>query len=236
MNAFNPVRVVVVHDDPVMAAGLVAVLQAAGDLRVAARAVYDALASFPFGGVDADVVVADYRTGLACLEQAGRAVPGRGIRLPKVMVVTLLDRAEDVRSAMRAGVLGYVRQGAPVEDLIHGVRQLARGSRYLGDTVAQRIADSLTREGLTTRETEVLHLLTRGLANKAIARDLGIAVGTVKTHVKGILDKLDARSRTHAVAVATELGLVHSDNPSIPSIGGVINGARLPQIGRNLFS
>jgi DNA-binding NarL/FixJ family response regulator len=228
MNATNPFSVLVAHDDPVIAAGLAAVLQEAGDLCVAVRASHASLESFAPCWIDADVVVADYRSGLACLEQATQAVPGRGVRPPKVMVLTMLYREEDIRSAMRAGVRGYMLQGSPVEELINGVRLLARGSRYLCDTVAQRIADSLTREELTCRETEVLHLLTRGFANKSIARELGIAIGTVKTHVKGILDKLDARTRTHAVAVAAERGLVHGEKRSIPSIGAVLNGTRLP--------
>jgi DNA-binding NarL/FixJ family response regulator len=64
--------------------------------------------------------------------------------------------------------------------------KLARGSHYLCAAVAGRVAGSIRREDLTHRETEVLDLLTLGMANKVIARELGIAVGTVKTHVKGI--------------------------------------------------
>jgi DNA-binding NarL/FixJ family response regulator len=88
------------------------------------------------------------------------------------------------------------------------VTALSQGQRYLAHSVSRRIADSLTRERLTTRETQVLNLLTTGSCNKAIAKELGIAVGTVKVHVKGILEKLDATTRTHAVIVAAQRGLV----------------------------
>jgi two-component system NarL family response regulator len=70
------------------------------------------------------------------------------------------------------------------------------------------MADSFTRIGLTSRETDVLQLLAQGCCNKSIARELGIGVGTVKTHVKGLFDKLGATARTHAVVLATRRGLV----------------------------
>jgi DNA-binding NarL/FixJ family response regulator len=70
------------------------------------------------------------------------------------------------------------------------------------------MADSLTREALTAREAEVLDLLACGQCNKSIARQLDIAVGTVKAHVKAIMAKLDASSRTQAVSVAAQRGLV----------------------------
>lgn len=224
MNGSNRISVLVVHEDPVMAAGLGTLLREAVDLDVSVRAAGAPAQDSDDTPAHADVVVADYRSGVALMERATVATPGQGIRLPKVMILSAMDREADVRSAMRAGVRGYVVQGAPIEELINGVRLLARGSRYLCDTVAERIADSLTREDLTSRETEVLHLLTRGMANKVIARQLGIAVGTVKTHVKGILEKLDARTRTHAVAIATERGLVSVGARQVPGTTSVMVG------------
>ncbi|RZA34551.1 MAG: response regulator transcription factor [Lysobacteraceae bacterium] len=84
---------------------------------------------------------------------------------------------------------------------------LAR-QRYLSESMTRSVADSLTRESLTGRETDVLQLLAQGCCNKSIARKLGIGVGTVKTHVKGVMSKLDATARTHAVVVATQRGLI----------------------------
>lgn len=74
--------------------------------------------------------------------------------------------------------------------------------------MAQRIAADFAREPLTTREEDVLQLLARGLCNKSIAGRLGIAVGTVKAHVKSIFGKLEASSRTEAASIATELGII----------------------------
>lgn len=126
------------------------------------------------------------------------------------MAVTQIRSEWDVRAAMNAGVDGYVLQGCPLEELIHGVRMLAQGSRYLCPAVVHLIADSLTREALTSRETDVLGLLAQGASNKLIAHQLGIAVGTVKAHMRSIMDKLDATTRAHVVTVACRRGLVSS--------------------------
>ncbi|MDM0076544.1 response regulator transcription factor [Variovorax sp. J2P1-59] len=204
MPTIEPIQVSVIHEDPVMSAGLAAILGSRPGLAVTVRSAVQ-----PAEGADTpDVVVADYRSGLEFLADAKAAKGARRHRGPKVMVVTPIDREWEIRSAINAGIHGYLLQGCQVDELIDGVTALSQGQRYLAHSVSRRIADSLTRERLTTRETEVLKLLTTGSCNKAIAKELGIAVGTVKVHVKGILEKLDATTRTHAVIVAAQRGLV----------------------------
>jgi DNA-binding NarL/FixJ family response regulator len=85
-------------------------------------------------------------------------------------------------------------------------------------SVAQRMADSLTRASLTMRETEVLRLVATGQSNKAIARLLMIELGTVKSHMSAIMGKLGANSRTHAVRIATARGLVEEHQPAEASL------------------
>ncbi|MDL9998656.1 response regulator transcription factor [Variovorax sp. J22P240] len=204
MPTIESIRVFVIHEDPVMSAGLVAILGNRPGLAVTAEgAIHSAE-----GVVMPDVVVADYRSGLAFLADTKAAKGERRNRGAKVMVVTPIDREWEIRSAINAGIHGYLLQGCQIDELIDGVTALSQGQRYLAHSVSRRIADSLTRERLTTRETQVLNLLTTGSCNKAIAKELGIAVGTVKVHVKGILEKLDATTRTHAVIVAAQRGLV----------------------------
>jgi DNA-binding NarL/FixJ family response regulator len=101
-----------------------------------------------------------------------------------------------------------------VRDLVAGIRALARGENYLCDAVAHQLSRIAPRDMLTSREDEVLRLLARGRSNKSIARELDIAVGTVKVHVKSILSKLDASSRTEAASIATERGLVDVSDSS----------------------
>jgi len=124
------------------------------------------------------------------------------------MIVTQCDKEHHVRIAMDSGVQGYVLQGCEVQELEHAVQLLKRGMRYLSASLTSCVADSLRREHLTNRETEVLKLVAAGYGNKAIARELGIGLGTVKSYVKTVMSKLDANGRTQAVVVADQRGLL----------------------------
>ena len=193
-----PSAVHILHTDPVMTAGLHAILADRQEWRVSTHL------SQPEARQVARVLVADYDTGLALARQPEHA----GLRRPSVLIVTQLDKEWEVRLAMDAGVHGYVLQSCSQDELLKAVASLAQGQRYLSESVTRSVADSLSRETLTGRETDVLQLLAEGCCNKSIARKLGIGVGTVKTHVKGVMSKLDATARTHAVVVATQRGLI----------------------------
>ncbi|WP_296952985.1 response regulator transcription factor [uncultured Massilia sp.] len=213
-----PNHVHVVHADPAMDAGLYAILAAHADWRVTSEAREPAQRAL------ARVLVADHATGIAL----ARAGAGR----QAVLVVSQRDKEWDVRTAMESGVLGYLHQSCPADELAHAVRQLLRGIRYLSEPVSRNVAAGLGRAALTERETDVLHLLAEGYCNKLIARRLGIGVGTVKTHVKGVMSKLDATARTHAVVVAAARGLIDPGRRSAvpaPEQAPVARAARVLQ-------
>ena len=193
-----PSAVHIIHTDPVMTAGLHAILADRQEWRVSTHP------SQPEARQGARVLVADYDTGLALARQPEHA----GLCRPSVLIVTQLDKEWEVRLAMDAGVQGYVLQSCSQDELLEAVASLVQGQRYLSESVTRSVAASLSRETLTGRETDVLQLLAEGCCNKSIARRLGIGVGTVKTHVKGVMSKLDATARTHAVVVATQRGLI----------------------------
>jgi two-component system NarL family response regulator len=194
------VNIVIAHSDAIVRAGLAALLGAEGDLHVTMAG--------PDAGFHpgADVIIVDHRGGLEHMRRCANAHHGE--HTARVLIVTQLDREWEVRTAMMAGVHGYLLQNADPEQLLTAVRTLSRGMRYLSADLSRCVADSFTRIGLTSRETDVLQLLAQGQCNKSIARELGIGVGTVKTHVKGLFDKLGATARTHAVVLATRRGLV----------------------------
>jgi len=187
----------IMHADPIMTVGIHAVLAEQPGLRVTSHL------RQPEAQRVARVLVTDYDNGVALARQTGGA--GHG---PGVLVVTQFDKEWEVRLAMDAGVAGYLPQSCGPDELAHAVDLLVRGQRYLSESMTRSVADSLTREALTGRETDVLQLLAQGCCNKSIARKLGIGVGTVKTHVKGVMSKLDATARTHAVVVAAQRGLI----------------------------
>lgn len=200
------------HRDAVMTAGMQALLAPCGEFALTAQA------SQPQAQAAAQVIVADYDTGLALARQLPQDRFGHA---PRVLIVTQRDKEWEVRTAMDCGVHGYLLQGCTADELVRAVRQLGQGMRYLSEAVTRCVADSLSRETLTGRETDVLQLLAKGCCNKSIARELGIGVGTVKTHVKGLMSKLDATARTHAVVVATQRGLIDAGRrPGTPFVAG----------------
>jgi DNA-binding NarL/FixJ family response regulator len=202
MQAFDipRTRILVAHTNPLIAAGLAAALRPSGEFEVCVDGIDDTANDGRH-----DVVVADCETGLRRAAAARQARPGTA---PRVLVMSAQPREHDVRRALEHGVFGYLPLDSGIDEFVHGVRTVARGARYLAQSTAQCVADSLTREALTARESEVLDLLARGQCNKSIARQLAIAVGTVKVHVKAIMGKLDASSRTQAVSIAAQRGLI----------------------------
>lgn len=134
--------------------------------------------------------------------------------LPEVEVIALtsvLDNAS-VFGAIRAGAIGYLLKDTEAEDLCRAIKAAAAGQVQLSPQAAARLMREVrlpeSPETLTQREIEVLRLLAHGLANKEIARELGIGEKTVKTHVSNILSKLGVLSRTQAALHAIQTGLV----------------------------
>jgi|tagenome__1003787_1003787.scaffolds.fasta_scaffold20875508_1 DNA-binding NarL/FixJ family response regulator len=205
---FHPLRrsnILVIHPDPIVCAGIVAALRPNPRFEVLIHGV-DAL------GTDAlhfDVIIADYRNALRLTDARARSALRVGE--PRILALTSDDREADIRRAIEAGVYGYLLVGGALDELVDGVTAVANGLRYMSMSVAQRMADSLTRASLTSREIEVLQLVATGQPNKSIARQLGIELGTVKSHVSAIMAKLGASSRTHASRIAAARGLVEED-------------------------
>jgi DNA-binding NarL/FixJ family response regulator len=204
MQSSAEIQVLVVHEDPLVSAGLAATLAQQEGFQVK-------LGMPPLEPPQpSDVVVADYEQGLDLIAIARQHPRAQHLGLPKVLIVTHCESEWEVRNALERGARGYLLQNCKVEEVVEGVRALHRGVRHLSAEVTQCMADSLTRERLTSRETDVLRLMAQGQGNKLIAKQLNIAVGTVKTHVKGILGKLDAACRTEAAAVADRRGLLRA--------------------------
>ena len=205
MNHALPDRsiVLVMHHDQLLSAGLVAALRQHAAFEIVEGSIEE-MRSAEFR---VDVVIADYGQAMRFADPPFRTLH-RAIAAARILALTSTDREVDIRRAIEAGVHGYVLRGCSLSELIEGVRTVAGGVRYLCRSVAQRMADSLAGVSLTSRETEVLTLVATGESNKAIARQLQIELGTVKSHVSAIMSKLGATSRTHAVGIATTRGLV----------------------------
>jgi two-component system NarL family response regulator len=175
----------------------------------------------------ADVVVADYDYGLRLIESAGT---GRH----RVMILTHSTSEAKICRALEQGVRGYVLLGGSLQNLIDGLRSIHAGGVAVGPLVVTRMADWMKQRTLTRRQEEILRQLMLGFSNKIIARKLALAIGTVKTHVKAILQKLDAKSRTEAAAIAQRRGILEEEceppPPQITAAGiGMRSGATPPR-------
>jgi len=212
MPSFAPTQVLVLHHDPLVHAGLAATLLTQPDLALESTGNWTSHASgaFSIGPASTwpDVVVADYEYGLAVIAAARSKGGPSPLQKPHVLVVTQRDTEWEIRHALELGVHGYLVLGCGIDELLDGVRAVHRGMRHVGVHAARRLADSVASGTLTCRETDVLRLVAEGIGNKAIARQLDIAVGTVKSHLKAIFEKLNAKSRTEVAAVAERRGLL----------------------------
>lgn len=200
--ALRATHVFVMHADPLLALGAFTALTGMPQVRAFLHTGEACAAS----AERMDLVVTDGVRGteLASTPYLERVACLRGAR---VLVLDPAAREQAVRAALGAGVFGYVLSGAGPAELRKGVASVSDGTRFVSPALADRIVDSLTREALTSREGDVLALVADGYSNKTIARQLGISEGTVKTHIKAILSKLDATSRTHALSIAIARGL-----------------------------
>jgi two-component system NarL family response regulator len=127
------------------------------------------------------------------------------------MILTDSDSEARICHALQHGARGYLLLGCSIEDLIDALGSIHVGGIALAPLVVTRGADRLKQQALTKREEEILAQIMLGLSNKRIAVRMAVAVGTVKAHVKSILDKLDATSRTEAVAIAQRRGLLRGE-------------------------
>jgi DNA-binding NarL/FixJ family response regulator len=210
MNPSSPRRlnVLIMHPDPIVCAGLVAALRHDASFEMFVHA-DDRIPSAP----TVDVVIADYHNAMVLTHPSARQTHG-ALADSRILALTANDREADIRRAIQAGVRGYLLPGGSLEELTEAVTALGDGVRYLCRAVAQRLADSLAGVTLTQRENDVLRLLATGQSNKEIARQLAIELGTVKSHVSSIMNKLGAISRTQAATIAVARGLVAGFRPA----------------------
>ena len=197
-------RVHIAHCEPLVSAGLVSTLRPEMDVKVVVDSSMPSVSNEWLARyATADVVIADYDGGLQLLA-AGLSGPAR------VLIVTHAETEAAIRRAFQRGVRGYLLLACTRQDLIDGIKGVRDGGLVLDPRLITRIGDLLRPPDLTRREEEVLRELMLGLPNKSIARNLGMRLGTVKTHVKSILEKLEASTRTEAVSIAQRRGILAS--------------------------
>ncbi|MFF4083892.1 response regulator [Streptomyces sp. NPDC001777] len=211
------IRVLLVDDEPLVRAGLRAVLDSQPDIEVVGEA-GDGAAVIPLlRRLNPDVVAMDVRMPLMDGIEATRVVLRTVPDPPKILVITTFENDEYVYEALRAGADGFLLKRSRPAEVVHAVRLVAEGESLLFPAAVRQLAAEygtskaravMDRAALTDRESAVLRLMARGLSNAEIAAKLVVGVETVKTHVSAVLTKLGARDRTQAVIAAYESGFV----------------------------
>lgn len=231
------IRVVLVDDQELARVGLRMLLDSRSEVEVVGEAANGEQALDLLSEVETDVVLMDIRMpvldGVETTRRLLRSRPGAQAT-PKVLVLTTFDQDSYVRDALRAGASGFLIKDTALDELVAAIGHVHAGDAVVAPSATRRLLDHFageperaapadpgerltTRPGigraaglaeLTRREHEVLLLLAQGLSNAEISTEMVVSEGTVKTHVRRILTKLDLRDRVQAVVFAHEQGLI----------------------------
>ena len=200
------INILLVDDHPMVRAGLAAVLSTTTDMNVVGEAVNGEQAVTTAADTRPDVVLMDLSMpgigGIEATRLLLASCPGA-----KVVVLTSFHDHRQVTQALQAGAVGYLLKDSEPRDLLAAIRSAAQGHAPLDPRVASSLLPSVTApvsESLSVRERQVLALVTRGLSNRQIGRDLGIAERTVKVHVGNLFKRLGVNDRTSAAMWARD--------------------------------
>ncbi|MFF0294977.1 response regulator [Kitasatospora sp. NPDC004615] len=223
-----PIRVLLADDEPMIRAGLRAVLTTDPGIEIVAEAGDGREAVELVRRHRPDVAVLDIRMpgtdGIAAAAEIRRSGLATG-----VLMLTTFGEDDYILRALSGGANGFLIKSGEPEELLAGVHAVAAGAAYLSPKVAARVVAHLAATGaggpadrragareqvaaLTVRERDVLTLIAAGLSNGRIARRLGVVEGTVKAHVSSILARLGVANRAAAAVLAHEAGLTLGAN------------------------
>jgi len=200
------IRVLIVDDHPLAIAGLRMLLGAAVGIEIVGATDSAAAALTTYAALRPDVVISDYylpvRNGLFLVEQLIRADPAC-----KILVVSSVETADIPAQLLRAGALGYVMKAADASVLIRAVRKVAKGERYIDESLAgATLFEPSELEKISGRLLQVLTLLAEGASNAEIAVRLKIDEVTVRRHKSRLLAKLGVERESELIAMARAAG------------------------------
>ena len=206
MRDTRAIRILTVDDHQLLREGIAAVLEAQPDMMLIGQASNGREAIESFRQHRPYVTLMDLRMP----DMSGiEAITAIRAEFPSARIIVLTTYAGDVQAAgaLKAGACGYLLKNLVRKELLETIRVVHAGKRRVPPEIATEIAEHVADDALTEREVEVLRRVAAGKSNKVIAAELDISEGTVKTHMKSILPKLDASDRTHAVMIALKRGI-----------------------------
>ncbi|SDS64210.1 DNA-binding response regulator, NarL/FixJ family, contains REC and HTH domains [Brevibacterium sandarakinum] len=204
------IRVILVDDHPVVRAGLRSVIDAPDHIEVIGEAGSGEEALAAVDELTPDVVLCDLRLGAGIdgIEVTKRlnARPTK----PAVLILTTFDNDAEIVAALNAGAAGYLLKDINPEDISTAIEKASRGETYLPPEISSKVVAAMRNPGpkLTRRERDVVKLLATGASNAQIAQELFVTEATVKSHLVNVFTKLGVDSRSRAIRVAEDRGLV----------------------------
>lgn len=204
--AVSSLRLLVVDDHPVVRQGIRALLERELDGVEVYTADTPDLAMRDAGDASPDVVVIDLRRVSGDVQDTINSLQER-LGSP-IVVFTADGGPRMLAEALKAGVKGYVRKDSPPEDLIRAIQAARSGEFYVDPALSSSLLLEEGERTLTARQREILQMLADGMHTEEVAKQLGLSTETVRTHTKRILAKLQAGTRTQAVAIGIRSGLI----------------------------
>ena len=207
MSEQTVIRIVSVDDHPLLREGIAAIINSQPDMELVSQAATGAEAIQHYRLHRPDVTLMDLRlpdlSGIDAMIAIRAEFPEA-----RIIMLTTFEGDVELQRALQAGARGYLLKNMPPAELILGIRQVHAGKKRIPTELAAQLAEHVSDDNLTAREVEVLRQVSGGNRHRDIAEILHISEETVKVHVKHIMEKLGARDRTQAIAIAVRRGII----------------------------